>query len=192
MSQNATQGQLNEFVQIVDKFMANYARLISRENSDIVYSSNNARLISDYESAVSKGRMLKSTIETTVGAWNAAKRGWQSVTDSSSIVINDAIDWVKSLFGSGPDTDGLGVMQIPAAVWVAGIVAAAYTLNSLMTKIFVSIEASKIQRDNPGISRNEALQRASNSLPSLFGGVTTPVIIGAAIFAAYFLLSDKK
>ncbi len=192
MSQNATQNQMNQFVQTVDKFMANYARLITPDNRAVVYSSGNQQLISDYESAVTKGRALKVTIETTVGAWNAAKRGWSNVTDTTSLYIGDAVDWLKGLFGGGPNTEGLGVMQIPAAIWVSGIVASAYLLNSLMTKIFVSIEATKIQRNNPGLSRSDALLRAKSAVPSLFGSIQTPVIIGAALFAAYFLLSDKN
>ena len=184
MSQ-ATQGQMNEFVQIVDKFMANYARLVSKENSDIVYTSGNPALISDYESAVSKAGALKATIENTVGAWNAAKRGWQNVTDVTSMYIGDAVDWMKNLFGGNSGVGGLGVIQIPAAIWVSGIVASAYLLNSLMTKIFLSIEATKIQKNNPGLSRSDALQRASNSLPTLFGGINLPIVAAGVLIAVY-------
>lgn len=186
----ASSTEMNRFVQVVDEFMANYARLISPQTRADIFATGNAAMISDYESAVSRGGMLKSTIETTVGVWSAAKREWSKVTDVTSMYIGDAVDWIKNLFGAGPDTknlSGLGAIQIPAAIWVSGIVASAYVLNGLMTKIFVSIEASKIQRSNPGLSRDEALRRAKMAVPTLLGGMQTPLLIGAALLAYLWL-----
>ena len=201
----ATQAELNKFVKVVDEFMAKYAVLISPATRNDVYASNNAELISDYETAVSRGGILKSTIEATVGAWNAFKSGYKTVTDQTSLWIGDAIDSIRGIFGFGPVADmagltrgiysgGLGALaaiQIPAAVWIAGIIASATVLISMMNKVFVSIEASKIQRQNPNISRADALRQAESGLPSFLpGGISLPMIAAGAL--ALWLLWGKR
>ncbi len=56
----------------------------------------------------------------------------------------------------GQPLGGLGAIQlaaIPASIAVAGVISAALILNSLMDKIFVSIEATRIQKENPKTSK---------------------------------------
>ena len=201
MATEATQTKLNKFVKVVDEFKANYARLLLPATRSEVYASRNAAMISDYEKAVSRGGALNTTINTTVGAWNAFKRGYATVTDTTSTVIGDAIDEVRSWFGYKPaggighlpiNLGALGIVQLPAAAWIAGIVAAAYTLNALMSKIFVTLEANKIQRQNPEISRANALVQAERGLPSLLPGGLTPVMIGVGALALWLMFGQKK
>ncbi len=212
----ATPQELNRFVQTVDEFMANYARLISPDTRAKVYATGNPALIGDYDSAVSQGRILKRTIETTVGAWNTAKAAWQSVTGATSTAIGDAIDEIRSWFGyepaggvgayenhapihwydSSPISGGtlgyLGVVQLPAAAWIAGIVSAAYLLNQTMNKIFISMEAARIMQADPTVSRSQALSVASKAIktPGILGAATLPLIAAAALAA--FLIFGKK
>lgn len=194
----ASQSELNKFVEVVDEFKTNLARLTSPEFERQVYAFDNPALHQDYGKAVVQARALNSTIDATVGAWNAFKRGYLAATDASSTVIGDAIDEIRSWFGYKPAGDlgryelaGLGAIQIPAAAWVAGIIAAALVLNRTMAAIFVQVEAAKLQRENPGMSREVALQKAKDSLPSLFGaGITVPLVIAG--IAAVWLLSNRK
>jgi len=196
MSQ-ASQQDLNKFVRVVDEFMANYAKLIKPETKAQVYATGNQILIDDYAIAVGRGRILKRSIETTVGAWNAAKREYRKITDVSSTVIGDAIDEIRSWFGYRPagslecyrPMSGLGAIQIPAAVWVSSIVAAALLLNSAMRKIFIAIEASKIQRENPGTPRDVALEQASKAVASggFFGLGIDWKTVGIGALAAWFI-----
>lgn len=92
---------------------------------------------------------------------------------------------------------GLGAAQLApaavAAVAVAGVISAAMLLNSLMTKIFIRIEATKIQESNPNISRGAALAQAETGIagPGLFGGSVTPVMIAAGALALWFVLGKK-
>ena len=210
----ATPQEMDQFVKTVDEFMANYAKLISLETKAGVYASQNPTLINQYENAVAQSRILKSTIEATVGAWRTAKKAWASVTGVTSTFIGDAIDEIRSWFGYEPapgmgglgcgncpndgcpncpaNLSGLGVIQLPAAAWIAGIIAAAFLLNATMDKIFISIEASRIIKTNPNISRGQALTMASSAVKTdFFGGATMP-LIAAGLIAAYFLLGSKS
>lgn len=209
----ATPQEMNRFVKEVDSFMANYSKLTSADTRTKVAVSNNPALLNDYNSAVSQARILKSTIEGTVGAWNTAKAGWRAITDITSTVIGDAIDEIRSWFGYKPmgnlsaydispisggslgnySLGSLGIVQLPAAVWIAGIVSAAFLLNQAMHKIFVSLEASSIMRANPTISRAQALTAASQAVKtmSFFGGATVPLIIAAGL-AAFLILGKKR
>lgn len=188
----ATTIQMNDFVREVDKFMQNHEKLLSSQIKSDVYNSNDPQLIADYESAVSQGNALKITIETTVGVWKAVKSAWGSVTDVTSMYIGDVIDALKSFFGGGSN-NGLGVIQIPAAAFVVGAIAAALLLNRLMTTIFVRIEATRIQRDNPGTSRAQALIQAKNvHETTLFGQSPLPLIIAGVAIVAWLFLAKKK
>lgn len=187
--QIATPEEMNRFVRVVDQFMKNYTELVSPVMRQKVYSTNDSALISDYESAVNRGRVLKSTIENTVGAWNAAKAAWSSVTDTTSIWIGDAIDEIKSWFGGGPDMSGLGFIQLPAAAWIAGIIAVAYSLNSLMSNIFVRANAAKLVEQ--GVSPERALATAKQGVASqFFQTLNVPLLVGGVL--AVWLLFMRK
>lgn len=220
--ESASPEQMNIFVAEVDTFMANYAKLILPSTRAEVYASGNPTLIANYDSAVSKGRSLKMAIEGTVGAWSAAKRAWSSVTDVTSTVIGDAVDWLRGLWGAGPLPDlqaydvspisggqlgrydvspisggqlgALGAIQLPVAAWVAGIISAAYLLNASINKIWISIEATRIQKSNPNISRDDAINAAAGAVrrAGFLGDIdlTLPLIAAAALAA--FLIFGKK
>jgi len=176
---------MNEFVREVDKFFQNYARLTSPQTKADVLASGDAKLIADYNSAVNSGATLKSSIEKVTGAWSAAKSAYLSMTDKTSMYIGDAIDWLRGLWGDDPNK-GLGALQIPAAAFVIGAIGAAVLLNRAMDKIFISIEASRIQRADSSIPREVALERAKNAVSTnLFGGITMP-LIGLALAALWF------
>lgn len=192
----ANKEELNRFVQVVDDFLAKLAKLKSPQTRDAVYASGDSQLISDYESAVSKGDVLKSTIEATVGAWNAAKAEWSKVTDTTSMAIGDAVDWVRSLFGYKPAGDfgaipyykglgALGLIQIPAAAWVAAIIAAAVLLGKLYDSILVRVEAARLQHEQ-GMSREQALATAQSIYsPSWFKDVfnwKTVILVGGGLY----------
>lgn len=203
MANEASQAELNKFVKVVDEFKAKYLLLISPATRQQIYASNNPALIKDYETAVSRGRVLNNSINALVGAWNAFKSGYKTVTGVTSTVIGDAIDEVRSWFGYDPapgignyvQTQGmgaLGIIQVPAAVAVAGVVAAAMVLIAAMNRIFIALEASKIQRENPSITRAVALRQAEAGLPSFIPGGITPVMIGLGALALWFVLSKKQ
>lgn len=181
----ASSAELNKFVQTVDEFMRKYAVLVSPATRAAVYATQNPTLIADYETAVSRGRLLRANIEAVTGAWVAARKIYAAAIDQSSMWIGDAIDEVRSWFGYRPGgMNGLGALQIPAAVWVVGTIAAAAVLISTMNKIFVVLEASKIQRENPGMTREQALSQANDAFGlSLFGGMKWPAIIGLGVLA---------
>jgi len=202
----ATQTELNKFVKVIDKFKEKYARLILPATRAEVYATQNATLISEYETAVSRGRVLNSTIDTMVGAWSAFKRSYSSVTDVTSTVIGDAIDEVRSWFGYKPAGDlgdlllrghvaglgALGIVQIPAAVAIAGVIGTALVLIAAMNRIFISIEASRIQLENPSISRAVAIRQAEAGLPSFIPGGITPIMIGVGALALWLILGSKR
>ena len=197
----ATQTELNKFVKVVDEFKANYARLILPGTRAEVYASGNPVMIRDYDNAVSRGSALSATINATVGAWNAFKRGYGKITSATSTVIGDAIDEIRSWFGYDPapgighlvpNLGALGIVQLPAAAWVAGIIATAIILNSGMNKIFVTLEANKIQRQNPNVSRGDALVQAERGLPSLLPGGLTPIMLGVGALALWLMFGAKK
>ena len=195
----ASQQQMNEFVKVIDEFMQKYTRLISTQTRTEVYASGNPGLISDYENAVSRGGMLKTNIEIVTGAWQAAKRAYSSVTDVTSMYIGDAIDWFKDLFGgtpipvSGPQIGGLGVIQIPAAVWIVGTIAAGAALILSIDRIFITLEANRIQRDSPGMTRVQAITQAKGAIGlNIFGDVKQLAIIGGIVFVAWLIYGQKK
>jgi len=203
MATEATQTELNKFVKVVDEFKAKFARLISPATRQQIYASNDPKLISDYESAVSRGNVLNSSINALVGAWNAFKSGYKTVTAVTSTVIGDAVDEIRSWFGYDPapgignyavanGMGALGIIQVPAAVAVAGIVGAAMVLIAATNRIFVTLEANKIQRENPNVTRVSALRQAESGLPSLLPGGITPVMIGIGALALWFVLSKNK
>lgn len=201
----ATQIELNKFVEVVDKFMRRFAVLNSPATREQVYASNDQKLISDYETTVSRGKALKVTIEKTVGAWNAAKRAWSSITGATSTVIGDAIDEIRSWFGYKPAgsqvTDlgayyaalgSLGAIQVPAAAWVAGIIAAAVLVTKAIDEILVRVEAARIQKES-GVPREQAIAIAKDVYSrSLLGDVLDWKIVAAVALAAYFLWDSKK
>jgi len=176
---------VNKFVAVVDEFMANYARLNSNDAKTAVANSGDPALIAEYNSQLGKATALKNTIEATTGAWQSAKQFYLQSTDTSSMYIGDAVDWIRSKFGydPAPGFSGLGALQIPAAAWIAGIIAAAVLMNSAMKKLFVAIEASKIQRQNPSVSRADAVAQASRALAvgGFFSFQNAPLFIGGAI-----------
>jgi len=90
--------------------------------------------------------------------------------------------------------NGLGAIQlaaIPAGVAVVGIISAALILNTLMNKIFVALEANKIQKENPNVSRANALLQAKAGLPSLIpGGLSLPMIAAGGL--AFYILLGKN
>ena len=190
----ATQQELNKFVQVIDEFKAKYARLRSPEFRADVYATKNASLISDYETTLSRSATLDKSINAMVGAWDAFKRGYASVTDKTSMWIGDAIDTVRGWFGGGPNVhvDGLGAIQVPAAVGVAAAVSAAMILIAAMNRIFVSVEASKLQRENPSMSREVALGRAKGALPSLLPAGIGLGTIALGALALWLVLGGKK
>jgi len=200
MAEQASQAELNKFVKVVDEFKAKYARLILPATRSQVYATKNATIISDYESAVSRGRILNGTINTTVGAWEVFKRGYGAVTNVTSTAIGDAIDTVRGWFGYDPapgigsyaPMGGLGAIQIIPAVAIAGIIGAALVLIAAMNRIFISIEASNIQRENPSISRAVAIRQAEAGLPSFIPGGITPVMIGVGALALWMILGERK
>ena len=161
-------------------------------------------MIRDYDNAVSRGNALSATINATVGAWNAFKRGYGKITGVTSTVIGDAIDEIRSWFGYDPapgigniahlpvNLGALGIVQLPAAAWVAEIIATAVILNSGMNKIFVTLEANKIQRQNPNVSRGDALVQAERGLPSLLPGGLTPIMLGVGALALWLMFGAKK
>lgn len=204
MAAQASQAELNKFVKVVDEFKANYARLILPATRAEVYAMNNPAMISDYESAVSRGAILNSTIANLVGAWNAFKSGYAKVTDTTSTVIGDAIDEIRSWFGYDPapgigcymqGLGGLGMLgaiQIPAAVAIAGIVSAALLLNSMMNKIFVNLQANKIQAASPGTNRGDALAQAQRGLSTFFPTSLSLPMLAAGAIALYLVLGNRK
>ena len=197
----ATKTELNRFVEVVDKFMRRYAILNSPATRERVYASNDQKLISDYETAVSRGGALKVAIEKTVGAWDAAKRAWKSITDTTSTVIGDAIDEIRSWFGYKPAGElgnlvpglaGLGAIQVPAAAWVAGIIAAAVILTKAIDEILVRVEATRIQRES-GLPREQAIALAKDVYSrSLLGDVLDWKILVGIGLAVYFIWDSKK
>jgi len=189
----ASQSQMNDFVRVIDEFMQKYARLISPQTRSEVYASGNAGLISEYEKAVSRGGMLKTNIEVVTGAWAAAKRAYSSVTDTTSMAIGDAIDWIKGLFDGGPQVGGLGIIQIPAMAWVVGTIAAGAALILSIDRIFITLEANRIQRDSPGTSRDVAIRQAKGAIGlDVFGDVKQLAVIGALAFVAWLYFGQKK
>lgn len=192
-SQPATSGQMNEFVKVIDEFMQKYARLTLPQTRTEIYASGNSALISEYEKAVSRGSMLKTNIEIVTGAWASAKRAYSSVTDITSTYIGDAVDWIKGLFGGESQVGGLGVIQIPAAVWIVGTIAAGAALVLSIDRIFITLEANRIQRDSPGISREVAVRQAKSAVGlNVFGDVKQLAIIGSIAFIAWLYFGQKK
>lgn len=189
----ASQPQMNEFVKVIDEFMQKYARLISPQTRAEVMASGDSQLISNYETAVSRGGMLQTNIEVVTGAWSAAKRAYASVTDVTSTVIGDVVDWFKDLFDGGNNVSGLGVIQIPAAAWIVGTIAAGAALILSIDRIFITLEANRIQRDSPGVSREQAIVLAKRGIGlNVFGDVQKIAMIGAIAFVVWIVYGQKR
>ncbi len=210
MAETATPQELNRFVQSVDEFFSNYAKLISPAMRAQVYATGNAAVIADYESAKSQGAILKSTIEATTGAWATAKAAYSVITGATSTFIGDAIDEFRSWFGYKPAgglgylgacncpapglgyLGGLGVVQAPAAAWVAGILGAVYLANQAMNKVFIFVAANQIQAADPTLSRAQALAAAADTVrgEGIIGAITLP-LVAAAVLAAFLIFGRK-
>lgn len=183
MPEEATPQDVNRFIKAVDGFLENRDKLLAARSR--VYASNDPGLIADYETTVGRANNLKRVIETTTGAWRDFKQWWATnVTDTTSMVIGDAIDTVRSWFGYKPagDLTGLGAVQIPAAAWLAGITGAIYLINKSINEILVKVEAARIQRET-GMPRDKAIAAAKQAYsPSIFSvGNLAPYAIGLGI-----------
>lgn len=193
MTQQATQPQMSKFVRVVDEFMQKYARLISPQTRAEVYASGNPTFISDYEKAVSRGGALRTSINATVGAWQTAKREWSQVTDVTSMYIGDAVDWLKNLFGGGPQIGGLGLVQIPAAAFVIGAIGASAALILSIDRIFITLEANRIQRDSPDTSRADAITIAKRGIGlNVFEGIGAPIMLAGVAVIAWLVFGQKR
>jgi hypothetical protein len=196
----ASQAELNKFVEVVDEFKAKYARLQLPATRQAVYASGDQRLISDYETTLTRAGALDRTIDTLVGAWGAFKRGYAAVTDRTSTVIGDAIDEIRSWFGYDP-APGIGCytpmgslagLQIPAAVAVAGVISAAMIIIAAMNRIFTTLEANRIQRENPDLPRSAALEQARRGLPSFLPAGIGMGTLALGALALWLVLGDKR
>lgn len=183
--------EVTQFFQTTDTFMQNYARLTSPETQAKVYASNDQTLIADYERLKTRGSALKSQVENAVGAWTNAKQLYATATDKTSMYIGDAIDEIRSWWGTGPKADlqGLGILQFPlAAVAVAGIVGTAFLLNSLMSQMFVRIETESLVES--GMPRTQALKVAQGTLaPTFLQALNVPLLLGG-VLAIWLLLRN--
>jgi hypothetical protein len=191
----ASQPQMNEFVAKVDEFMRKYDSFISPATRAEVYATGDTAKISEYESIVQRGRLLKSSIETVTGLWADAKRAYSAVTDVTSMYIGDAVDWLKDLFG-GNNVAGLGalgVIQIPAAAFVITAIAGAVAMLMAMDSFLVTMRAKKIQAET-GMSYPDALNRARSTtgIGGAIGSLTQPLIIAAVALVAWLYLGQKK
>ena len=101
MAEQASPEQVGYFIRKTDEWYAKYLKLISPEFRAQVYATQDAQIISAYEYEVTRASGLKTTINATVGVWATFKRGYAAVTDVTSTVIGDAIDWFRDLFGGG-------------------------------------------------------------------------------------------
>lgn len=192
--EQASPTQMNVFVAKVDEFMRKYASFISPATRAEVYATGDAAQISEYESIVSRGRILKSSIETVTGLWADAKRAYGAVTDVTSMYIGDAVDWLKNLFG-GNNVSGLGalgVIQIPAAAFVITSVGVAAAIVMAMDSFLVTMRAKKIQEET-GMSYPDAVDRArrSTGIGGALTSLTQPLIIAAVAMVAWLMLSKK-
>ena len=156
------------------------------------YQTGDARLVRKFETTLTQAGVLNRTIDGAVGTWAAFKREYANFTAKTSMVIGDFIDNIRErFFGYDPD-GGLGAVQIPAAAVIATIIASALALNGAMKALFISIEGSRIQRENPNMSREAALKRAKGMLPSFLpDGITAGMLIAAGL-AAFLLLSNRR
>ena len=188
MSVEASQAEMNRFVKVVDDFMRKYKALTAPKTRAAVIATQNPETISNYESTLARANTLKATIEGSIGAWNTAKSEYEFVQDSTSIRIGDAIDTVRGWFGYNPMG---GLSALPAAAWIAGIVSAAYLLNKQIDNLLISISASRLQSQDPTLSRSQALMNASAVIkgPGLLGSIPLPLIGAGAI--ALFLIFRK-
>jgi len=241
MSQKATPQQVNEFVKVVDEFMRNHKALNAPKFRAEVMATGNQELIAAYNSAVTKSNALKGTIEKTTGAWSKAKAAYRDAIGTTSTVIGDAIDEIRSWFGYKPAGDLAGMRPpampntqsqgqsrgydyqafgteiksisdphasvyvhsplgaLPAAalgaIWITGIIAAAAVLNSTIHKIFVSVEATRLQKANPNLPRSMALEQATKAVDTggIFGrfGTERIIAVGALLGILWVLRKDK-
>ncbi len=96
---------------------------------------------------------------------------------------------------SGGRLGALGAIALPAAAWVATILGAVYLMNQAMGKLFIWVDANSIQKADPTISREKALDVAARTAArgGLFGdaGKILPLLAAIAL-GAYLLLGQKK
>lgn len=113
MAEQASPEQVNLFIRKTDEWYAKYLKLISPKFRAQVYATRDSQITSAYEFEVKRATGIKTAINATVGAWAAFKRGYAAVTDVTSTVIGDAIDWIRGLFGAGPNADLTGYSVSP-------------------------------------------------------------------------------
>lgn len=96
---------------------------------------------------------------------------------------------------SGGRLGALGAIALPAAAWVATILGAVYLMNQAMGKLFIWVDANSIQKADPTISREKALDVAARTAArgSLFGeaGKVLPLLAAAAL-GLFLLLGQKR
>lgn len=102
MAEQASPEQVSLFIRKTDEWYAKYLKLISPEFRAQVYATRDSQIISAYESEVNRASGIKTAINATVGTWAAFKRGYIAVTDVTSTVIGDVVDWWRSLWGYEP------------------------------------------------------------------------------------------
>jgi hypothetical protein len=130
MAEQASPEQVSLFIRKTDEWYAKYLKLISPEFRAKVYATRDSQIISAYESEVNRATGIKTAINATVGTWAAFKRGYAAVTDVTSTVIGDVVDWFRGIFGGGPAAD-LGVYNIRDVSPISGGRLGAYNIRDV-------------------------------------------------------------
>jgi hypothetical protein len=86
----------------------------------------------------------------------------------------------------------LAGLQIPAAVAVAGVISAAMIIIAAMNRIFTTLEANRIQRENPDLPRSAALEQARRGLPSFLPAGIGMGTLALGALALWLVLGDKR
>lgn len=221
MAEQASPEQVSLFVKKTDEFFAKYAKLTSPEFRAKVYATQDQSIISAYESELNRAAGIKTAINATVGVWQTFKSGYAAVTDTTSTIIGDAIDEIRSWFGykpaggfsaydvspisggqlglysvspiSGGQLGALAAIPFITAVWITGILALLVVSVRAQDKIFMWVDAWFIKRNDPNISTGEALDKAAQiqARGGLFEGAALPLLAAAAI-AAFLIFGKKK
>lgn len=219
MTAQASREDIGRLVKNVDQFMQKYAELKSPDVRAAVSASQNSEIMREYANTLAAADGMKRTIDSTVGAWDAFKRAYGRVTDTTSMYIGDAIDEIRSWFGYDPAPgigempifaadvpgsmhyrglmtgNGLGALSavpVIAAAVAVGVAGAAYIINKQIDNFMVMLQAWRIRSNDPTISQQRALAIATSSVKkSWTDNLKFPVLIGA-VALGYFILRNKR
>lgn len=152
----AKEDDLSKLGAAIVEFKKRYELLTSPKFRDRIYATQDAALIDDYDSALWKADLIKSSIDKATGAWNKAK------------------EWA-----------GLGALPLIPILVVSGVTATVLGGIAMLDSFFQHSGAKMLQAENPGMTYQDALRLYDKQTESAYEKTLSTVQLALLVGGAF-------